>query len=753
MARKIFKRVGVRRDRNLSDLSSTKDGLNNLLDTLIDETGNTFISEDLDAMRNIYAEGLTSDDYKQFVGSRVQKTTATGGEQDYIPPITYQNRLDKFEIFAGTPRIKGGNGPTVKYFNKTEIDIGTVGIWTGAPFDQDNRWEAGNFAWTGKVTPASDDSNGGIEWEGYFIPVQTGKYTFYYGSTASFTFDFVNEGYTSGINTYTEHFRVGTIPVNIGGKVAFGGTFTTSSSGSGNTINLATGSNRKHIGIGQTAFGGNIVANSTVHSVSQDGTSITLKHPDVQEPDAGTPAVTGSWSNANTTFHSDTGISVTKTHTTFVLEAYKRYPIKIRYFIPKWRDSGSTWADIDAETVERNAHFDIARQGAEASNLMFYELYSRDYDFSDSAKGDFPIFVDNSVLFGGTTTSGIGNASDSSKYVKVKSTKKIDVKYTTPTSFSAITKASYNCTTTNGTPIIDIVGDNTWGIEIGNYIVGSSTVPDGARVQDIKINDFIVLDQNCTGSGTNNLTFIDHRGFVKRVTGSTSGGTLTITSGNTTDLKSDMMMVCNGGTQWTGITTTGSSNTVNISPSQTHSSRDIYFYESKGLRNDSLIQFCQPPIAKCLALSGNFAAGSTVLDISGSIPTGTDGWVIRGFQFSSGTTISINNPSSGKITLSNPTINELLSGESMSIAPSAQGDRTLCCPPVDTSPPFTPTEEGLETTSSFPNMKINVGDVKFDELNITSTGINVTNYTAGDTSNRYIELNTPSGTFKILATT
>ena len=318
---------------------------------------------------------------------------------------------------------------------------------------------------------------------------------------------------------------------------------------------------------------------------------------------------------------------------------------------------------------------------------------------------------------------------------------------------SAITKASYNCTTTNGTPIVDISGDNTWGIEVGNYVFGSSTVPDGARVQDIIINDFIVLDRNCTGSGTNNLTFIDHRGFVKRVEGSTSGGTLTITSGNTTDLKSDMMMVCNGGTQWTGITTTGSSNTVNISPSQTHSSRDIYFYESKGLRNDSLIQFCQPPVAKCLALSGNFASGSTVLDISGSIPTGTDGWVIRGFQFSSGTTISINNPSTGKITLSNPTINELLSGESMSIAPSAQGDRTLCCPPVDTSPPFTPTEEGLETTSSFPNMKVNVGDISFDELNVLSTGINVTNYTAGDTSNRYIELHAPGGTFKILATT
>ena len=47
MARKIYKRIGIRRDRNLADLSDTREGLNSLLDTLIDEPGNTFISEDL----------------------------------------------------------------------------------------------------------------------------------------------------------------------------------------------------------------------------------------------------------------------------------------------------------------------------------------------------------------------------------------------------------------------------------------------------------------------------------------------------------------------------------------------------------------------------------------------------------------------------------------------------------------------------------------------------------------------------------
>ena len=70
MARKIYKRIGIRRDRNLADLSDTKQGLNSLLDTLIDETGNTFISEDLDVIRNLFSEGMSSGQYQKFIGKK-----------------------------------------------------------------------------------------------------------------------------------------------------------------------------------------------------------------------------------------------------------------------------------------------------------------------------------------------------------------------------------------------------------------------------------------------------------------------------------------------------------------------------------------------------------------------------------------------------------------------------------------------------------------------------------------------------------
>ncbi len=748
MARKIFKRVGVRRERNLSDLSDTKEGLNNLLDTLIDETGNTFVSEDLDPIRNIYAEGLTSGQYQKVAGSRTQYTKSNGSNADFKPAITYQNQLDKFEVFSGTPRLAGGNGLTARYYNNDDIDISQVGIFTGTAFQEDNFWEAGNFKWTGKITPMSDNSNGGIEWEGYFIPTRTSKATFSYNTTASYTFEFQTEG----ADTYTEHMRVGTVPVSIGGNVSFGGTFTTSASAAGNTITLTTASKRANVAVGQTVTGpGNIVAGSTVYSVSESDGTVTLVHPDVTEPDGGTPAVTGSYSNTSTTFFSDTGVSTRKYYTTYVLEEYQKYKIRMRYFVPRWRSSASTWQEIDSDSQERIADFNISRNiGGSEDSLRYTELFAHDYDFSDESKGKFPIFVDNSILFGGTTTSALGSSTNSAEYVKVKSTKKIDIKYIPPTSLSAITKASRNGTTVSGTPVI--VLSSTTGIEIGNYVFGTG-IPDGARIRSLVINQYVLIDTNATSTGTNTHTYIDHRGFVKRATGSTSGTTLTISSGNTSGLKSGMIMICNGSTKYTGITTTGSTTQVTMSESQGHGTRALYFYEGKGLRNDSLLQFCQPTIARCLSLVGNVASGSNVLTVSSIPPEASNGWEIRGFQFDSGTTITLNSPGTNQITLSKATINDLLSGESMSIAPAANGDRTLCCPPVDTSPPFTPTEEGLETSTNFPNLKINGGNVRFDEINVTSTGINVVDYTDGDTSNRYIPINTPSGNFKLLATT
>ena len=40
---------------------------------------------------------------------------------------------------------------------------------------------------------------------------------------------------------------------------------------------------------------------------------------------------------------------------------------------------------------------------SKVGNLPFYNLYDINYDFSNDAKGTFPKFMDNSILFGGGT--------------------------------------------------------------------------------------------------------------------------------------------------------------------------------------------------------------------------------------------------------------------------------------------------------------------------------------------------------------
>ena len=52
---KAYKRIGIRRDQNLGDLSSSSKSLENLLDSLVDDRVNeNFIVSDLASIKNIF---------------------------------------------------------------------------------------------------------------------------------------------------------------------------------------------------------------------------------------------------------------------------------------------------------------------------------------------------------------------------------------------------------------------------------------------------------------------------------------------------------------------------------------------------------------------------------------------------------------------------------------------------------------------------------------------------------------------------
>ena len=805
---KVYKRVGIRRDRNFSDLSNPTAGLENLLDTLVDVSGTQFLSTDLAAIKNIFARGLTNDGYLKIAGSAIKFTTQDGVTASFNPRITYQNRLDKIKIFSGTPRLAGGDGLTAKYYQNDQITFNTHADFnynvdpnttaanvfkdetSEGKIEDDNFWEAGNFNYTGNVHPQSAKVNTGVKWEGYFIPTITGTVNFNTSSTGYFTVDFNKEGYeedndknqtnasktaVGAGNTYTEHVRIG-LSTSISGI---------SSTGS-NQITISGASELEKmntIGIGMTVVHSNIATNTVIDTFNKTSGVINLT------PPAGTAsAVTAPISNQSMTFKRDLGTGVSHSFKTQVLIAYQKYRIRYRYFNHK---------NFDSKDIERNININYNQNNQQTStNLRYNTLFPLDYDFSDSAKGGFNIYFDNSVRFGGTnifsSPIGLGSRSDSSKYVKLKSSNKLDITYKvkqvlgsdTASKTTGIIRRQTTCSTVSGSSVIPI--SLTTDIEIGNYVFGTG-IPDNSRVIDYTINQFIIIDKVATATGSNTLTFINHRGFVKRVivNANVSNNKTIIANSSTplkstspseetthTDVQKDMVVIGNGinAVQITNVTgPSGDGGSLTLKDNVSASQNDvIYIYQSRGLKDNSLITFCDKlatsPSVQCLIAKSAVASGNVIpVETYGAINQGNaTNWNIQGFNFASGTTIQSiagNNNNNASITLSQNIDKPIVSGTQFT-ATTNSDDRQLCCPPTDTSPPFSATEEGLNTTvdgsgnPERPNLRFENGNLVFDQLIIQNNGSNTqdADYTLSAV-NRKIDIKTPSGTFKILATT
>ena len=803
---KVYKRIGIRRDRNFSDLSNPTAGLENLLDTLTDVSGTQFLSTDLAAIKNIFARGLTNEAYLNIAGSAVKFTTQDGITASFNPRITYQNRLDKIQIFTGEPRLNGGDGLTAKYYQNDQITFDehsnfqynvdpnttTANVFKDETsegiIEDDNFWEAGNFYYTQNVHPQSAKVNTGVKWEGYFIPTITGTVNFHTQSTGYFTVDFNKEGYAEDNNknqtsasisavgagnTYTEHVRIGL-------STAISGISSTSTANQIIVSGAANLEKMNTIGIGMTVVHSNIVAGTVV--ASDEGFNKTSGVINLEPPAGTASAFTAPISNQTVTFTRDLGTTISHSFTTPVLIAHQKYRIRYRYFHHK---------NFDSKNIERSINMDYNQANqSTATHLRYTTLFPLDYDFSNSAKGAFNIYFDNSVRFGGTNifTSpiGLGSRSDSSKYIKLKSTNKLDITYKvkqvlgsdTASKTTGIIRRNTTCSTVSGSSVVRL--PLTTDIEIGSYVFGTG-IPDNARVIDITINQFIIIDQLATATGTPTLTFINHRGFVKRVivNADVSSDDTIIANSSTpllaaspseetthTDVQKDMVVIGDGinAIQITGVTgpsggADGGSITLasDVSASQNEA---IYIYQSRGLKDNSLITFCDKlatsPSVQCLIATSAVLTGNVIpVQTFGAINTGNaTNWNIQGFNFDSGTTIASINTGAGTITLNQNIGKAIVSGTQFT-ATTNSDDRQLCCPPTDTSPPFTATEEGLNTNiGERPILRFENGNLVFDQLIIQNNGSNTqdADYTSGAV-NRKIDIKTPSGTFKILATT
>ena len=803
MAQKVYKRIGLRRDRNLGDLSNSKAALNNMLGDLatIGGAGETFISEDLDAIKNLYTQGLTHNSYITVGGSAVKYwDNATQDQRVYEPRITYQNKLDQFNIVSGNPRLAGGDGLSASYFQFDQVLENTEDIFTGAPFKVDNFWERGNFEWDRKLHPSAVNVNGGIQWEGYFVPTSTGSHSFSVNTTGCFTMDFQSDGYAEddagniisvGIETYKEYKKIGIGSTSQGDAANWGN--------GNNKISIDDADFMKHVAIGQSVTStGNIADGVNVNEIS--GTTITLTNPESGD------AVLSNFSNQDITFSKGVGTPVRTSYSTdYTLEKYKKYRIRFRYYVPQAFDSSG---------FIRNFNVNYTPPGSSGLQLRYNKLFSLNYDFTNASKGDINTFLDNSVLYGGNDqgvhfndespiSTGIGSETDYLNYVKVQTSNKIDVKYD-PRNItkSSVEKRLVFLRYTINSPVVtlvDFTGSNindTSGIEVGQYVYQTTNVglgdarifPEGTRVEQIIINDSVILSNPATSGDGNSWSthvFVEHRGHVQRVFGTASAGPDGEGRINLVQDWKHNAATMNGriivgeytwaNTKIINASTDTGGYTIETSLAQSSYTGDevFYIYESEGIVNNSLIGFCDSQ-TKCVMVRGtdDIPVDTKIIPVINASNVQVNDRVL-GYYFyndtTNGTTTvasKTTNPDPETITIQvispDGTIDASLGtqrlikpGNNFTTTSAATGDRALCCPPKDTSPPFEATGEGMQTTSELPNVQLTAGDIKFDAFGatgITATTPSNINSLLNEESDARIRIHTPSGIFKLVTT-
>ena len=737
MPQKSFRKFGTVRSQNLSDIDDLTLSLNNLLDKLVDGSS-TYISEDLDCIRQLSTTSLDNNGFLRFANNEeLVLSPITLLNTPFVPNKTYQNRLDIIRLFTGEPRISGGNGLSARYYNFDQIitdrlngDFGEQSAFNGTPVatetgaDQNTTWLNGTFNYNGAIQDAMTGFGGAVEWEGYFVPTITGTHQFRVLTTGLYHMDWQADNYIedqfgnkqSG-DTYTTAKRIG-LENKMQVKVV-----------SESSVQLVNISDKKFIGLSLIGSGSNLSSETLIGAFEDTTGLITF--------DASN--VTGSVDDTfELTVKKVLGEEGFVSYFTPVLEKYRKYRVKFRLLFPEEDTNGAPIPNLSqmAKTID----FEFSSPLSSIGDIRYTRVYSLDYNFTDAAKGRMINFIDNSVLFGGGE---IGEAKGSGTgYVGVKTNKKIDIKYEPKTKLGdgtdLINGIIRKLTTYNTITNTNFIGlSDTSGIEIGNKVFGSS-VPANTEVTEIVINEGIFLSNNFSSTVTNDsIIFVEHRGFVKKVTGTTSGTTLTITGSgeDTSDLRTGMIVIGNDLTNgdfpdYTKITTIGDASTLTLSSSKTTTTTFLFFYQGKGLINDSLIAFCLPAATRCLTLTEKADINDTQLFVESgdAFDEVTTAWDAQGSAF-----VGVSTNITGKITDSTATgttkefsitigspglVKPLAAGANFTVT-SANESRILCCPPTDTSPPFEAIETGLRTTLNDPKLRLSQGNLIFDNLSAT----------------------------------
>ena len=688
--KKSFKNYGLVRTENFNDIKNKKTALTNILNDLV--SGDlSFDADDIAPINDLYVEKMTNSDFIKIAGSTVQKSDFNSITNliTASPFITLKNRINILERTTGKESFfNGGNGLPAKFWgadkllNLSEIDDGDSVSLENPDTVLNLLWDNGYFNFSNVIDNTLGGSNGAIQWEGYFTPVESGVVNFSFNTTGYFIFEVENnEGILEVAKKVTNEYTA--ISLN---EVS-----------SGNLIEI---SKLDYINIPENVSVTINGVNTLIENVydSGDSTKFYILLRDNVSILADEP-----FTISVDDYIGEEGYRVQ--HAYRNLEKFVSKKIRITLIFPEVGENYlRKYLDVD---FRHNVNF--------FRNLSFLYLSKTPKYDNEVEKSTFKSFFNNALLGGGGTI-GPESVESSNEYIKLLTTSPLFVGYIPPKAYSDILVGDYQYRTVSNSKVISVTENSplTDGIEIGN-IIYNDNISKNSRVVEISSNILIISDNDSIGSSsTESVKFFSHKGYINNKSYTLNNNVVTID--DNAFLKVGMVCVTENTTRYCRVQEILSNSQFTVDDNlELSQSGQMFFYQDKGLTNNTLDNFCSGVIGKETAggLGEVVSVGDTDIILNNVSDLVLDMVVQSTGSFDEGTTVTSINSATNTITISKAAIGSMIAGISIVFCPpSTTLNKEQCIIPLNTAPPFSGTDTGLATNKnielSHPNSNLSV---------------------------------------------
>lgn len=675
MAQKRFRNFGLIRTNNLADVADPQESLTNLVNDLV--TGDVeFTAEDLKPIQGLGNENVTPGDFTRIAGITQQQSVLNEDNEVILatafPFVTIKNRIDRIiKTTDNPPFFNGGDGLKAEFWGENKVQENLTASSDGddifigepevvvSPF-----WDNGFFEFSGNLDDTLAGSNGGIQWSGFYIPNFTG--------TTDFSFR------TSGLFILEVENLAGDLEVV---KSIYDTQITLTAVNEVNNSQVIEISQADAKFVAEGAFFNPNTENGIeVDSVEQDfdTQTFTIELTAPVSLSAGESFVLSIdpllGSESFTIFYSYRN-----------LEAF--VPKKIRITL---------WYPGEERFLLKFLESRFRINDGSLSSLQFFNLYTEvNLDPDDD---NFKDFFDNRLLVSGGTI-GPESVTTSAEYLSVKTISPLNIDYSIPETQQDVTIAQYTYERNIDSNILSTTSTSplTSNLEIGNIIIGEG-IPLGTAIREISNNNVVVMNQDATSSGNDEIVFINHRGLVKVAQATSTGSVVTIS--DTDNLKQGMVVITSSNSGFIRISSIISSTEFETDVDLNLTGEEVIFvYVDKGIENRSLENFCIGVLGKETVGSGTVVnQGDFDIPLEDVNDLAID-MVVQSTGFiAEGTVITAIDTTNNIITVSNSVLEDMISGITIVFSPAGTTlNKEQCVIPLNTAPPFEGTPTGLTT--------------------------------------------------------